>query len=211
VVPAGMAVLLVGIVAFFPLWDGRLSGHLPARELSPPPAAQGWQMTGQAFADWLPHWVGMRRLLVENYAKGDTPVLLYVAYYVDQHRGAELASSGNFMVRQKHPRWQNVGQEVRTVTVAGHPMEVLEARLRTSDLSQRLLAWQWDRVHGKDMRNPYLIKLRQALSKVFGHGDEGFAFIIATPYTRDPAQAEKVLSDFLDGMKPALDRLADHP
>lgn len=212
--PAVMAAVFVGLAALFPLWEG----HLDARPLAPtasalaaPAAKGGWQRVERPFAVWLPHWIGMDGMLVANYARGKDQVLLYAAYYARQRNGAKLISSQNYMVPEEHVKWQNVGSVRRSMTVSGHPLEVVETRLRLEDGNQRILAWNWNRVQGENTLNPFVIKLRLTMTRLLGGRDDGTALIIATPYQDHPEEAAKCLAAFQADMGPDLEQLADHP
>ena len=210
--PALMAAACVGLAALFPVWEGVLDARPLARTasaLSTPVAMGGWRSQARPFAVWLPHWVGMDGLLTANYARGKESVLLYAAYYARQRSGEKLVSGQNRMVPEEHDVWQNVGSSRRIVSVSGHPLEVVETRLRLSGEGQRILAWQWNRVQGGDTVNPYLIKIRLTLTRLLGGRDDGTALIIAAPYQDHQDEAEKSLIAFLTDMEPGLQRLAD--
>ncbi|MCU0840246.1 MAG: exosortase A [Thiobacillaceae bacterium] len=209
--PAVVAAVLVGLVALAPLWEGWLGQREVRADLTAPQPTGGWQVVDGGFADWLPHWVGMDALATRHYARGDDRVLLYAAYYGRQRQGAELINTQNFMIRQEHPVWQNVGERVRVVTINGHALQVRETRLRAIDGRQRILAWQWNRVQGENLLNPILIKLRVAMIQVLGGHGDGTALIVAAPYQEQPDAAEAALTAFLADMSPALEGMADRP
>ncbi len=206
--PIAMAAILVAVTAMAPLWQQWLSRPVAAVSLAAPQPAAGWQVTDSPFNDWLPRWIGMDTELKLHYARGEDRVLLFVAHYAQQRQDHELINSQNLMVEQEHPRWQNVGQRVFRLEVGGEAYRVLEARLRTQR-GERILAWQWNRVMGRNDLHPLLIKIELALEKVFGGRDDGTAYIIAAPYTDQPAEAERVLRAFLAEMGPALNGITD--
>ncbi len=209
--PLRMAAMLLAMAALFPLWEGWLNARpIQSVALAAPPATAGWQQAAP-FADWQPHWVGMDAKLSEYYSKDGDTVLLFTAYYARQRQDAELINSQNYMVPQKDLAWQNVGETVRSVSVAGQSLTVRQAKLRSTSGGPRILAWQWNRVQGEDVLNPYLIKLRLALTKVLGGEDDGTAFIVAAPYRDRQDEAEKVLTEFIAEMRPGLEALADRP
>lgn len=207
--PAVLAAVVVGLAALAPLWEGWLDKREIRVEMAAPEPSGGWQASERPFADWMPHWVGMDALATRHYARTDDQVLLYAAYYGQQRQGAELINTQNYMIRQEHPRWQNVGERVRLVTINGRPLQVRETRLRSTDGRQRILAWQWNRVGGENLLNPVLIKLRVALAQVLGGDGEGTAFIVAAPYQEQPELAERALTAFLADMAPAMEGMSD--
>ena len=206
------AVALAILLALFPLYEGHLSSRpVPAPALALPAPGGGWQAGQPPFADWLPQWHGMDVLRTANYANGDRKVLLYLAWYGTQREDAELINSRNIMIREKHLEWQQVGRETLTRSINGQPLEIYEAHLLSRDNRQRIVAWQWHRIQGKDGLSPYRAKIVLALAKLLGRQDAGAAVIIATPYQEkaDLDKAEAVLADFLAADKPALDALLD--
>lgn len=206
--PLIMAAVLVSVIALAPLWQRTLMQPPPAVTLAAPQPVQAWQETETAFNDWLPRWTGMDAQLTRHHARAADRVLLFVAYYGQQRQDSELINSQNLMVEQEHPRWQNVGQRVRYLDVGGVPYRILEARLRTHG-GERLLAWQWNRVMGRNDLHPLRIKIELALEKVLGGRDDGAAFIIAAPYEEQPAEAERVLRAYLADMGPGLAAMTD--
>lgn len=205
-----MAAILVLITALAPLWQRTLAMPAPVVSLAAPQPMHAWQETGTAFNDWLPRWIGMDAQLIRHYARDADRVLLFVAYYGQQRQDSELINSQNLMVEQEHERWQNVGQRVRSLQIDGLPYRILEARLRTQR-GERILAWQWNRVMGRNDLHPLLIKIELAVEKVLGGRDDGAAFIIAAPYEDQPAEAERVLRDFLADMGAGLGAMTDLP
>jgi EpsI family protein len=208
--PLLMAGVVVAVTALAPLWQNRLEQPLPLVRLTAPQAAAHWQQTDTPFNDWVPRWQGMDAELLRHYVRGEDRVQLFIAYYGQQRQDSELINSQNLMVEQEHARWQNVGQRVRHVEIAGIPYRILEARLRTAR-GERILAWQWNRVMGRNDLHPLLIKIELALEKVFGGRDDGAAFIIAAPYDDQPSEAERVLRDFLADMGAGLAATTDLP
>ncbi len=206
------AVFLALFLAAFPLYEGHLASlPVPKPALSLPAPAAGWASGQESFSDWLPHWHGMDVELIRNYRRGEQRVLLFVAWYGTQRDNAELINSQNYMVRQKHPEWRQVGRDDITRTIAGRELPIYEAKLLANDEHQRILAWQWHRIEGKDGINPYRAKIELALTKLLGRQDAGAAIIIATPY-RDKQDADKantLLAEFLAAHKPALDAMLD--
>lgn len=206
--PLVMAAILVLLTALAPLWQRTLASPAPAVTLVAPQPVNAWQVTETPFNDWLPRWIGMDAQLTRHYARDADRVLLFVAYYGQQRQDSELINSQNLMVEQEHPRWQNVGQRVRHLKIGGVAYRILEARLRTQR-GERILAWQWNRVMGRNDLHPLLIKIELAVEKVFGGRDDGTAFIIAAPYDDQPQEAERVLRDFLADMGAGLAAVSD--
>ncbi len=201
---------LMAVLAAFALY----ARHLEARPviqpaLRLPAAAAGWVGAQPPFSDWTPHWLGADVQESMVYNKDDRPVLLFVAWYGKQREGTQLISSTNYMIEQKHPEWQNMGQSVTAVPFPGGSGDALVAKLRATDGHTRILAWQWNRFAGHDNINPYLAKLELTQRILTGRSDAGAAVIVATPYKDKPDQAAALLKAFLAAHKPELDRMLD--
>ena len=205
---AGLLPMVAGtllIAAVWPTYSWWLEQRaLPAMPtLSIQPAAS-WQSTS-AFTDWTPHWIGADRPFRSGFAKTNQKVLLEVNYYVTQRQNAELINSQNFMIRQKHPVWSQVGENLTQVTIGGQPREVRQALLKARN-GQRLLVWQWNIIDGQRSVNDLYAKLVLATDRVSLQRDDGTSVLVATPYEENPAEAAKVLAAFVADNEAAIQR-----
>jgi EpsI family protein len=107
------------------------------------------------------------------------------------------------MVVQKDPAWGNIGESKRMEDLGQGPVAIRQTRLRST--GQRLLIWDWFRISGRDLRNPYLAKLILARDRLLGRGDDGAAIILATAYSGDAQHAEETLREFAAEMRPSID------
>jgi len=205
-----MAAVVVGVTALAPLWQARLQQPLPEVALAAPQPAADWRVGESPFNDWVPRWQGMDAQVLGHYRRGEDRVQLFIAYYGQQRQDHELINSQNLMVPQEHERWQNVGERVRRLEIGGVSYRILEARLRTQG-GERILAWQWNRVAGRNDLHPLRIKIELAVEKVLGGRDDGAAIVIAAPYVDQPGEAEPVLRDFLAAMAGSIAGVTDRP
>jgi EpsI family protein len=81
-------------------------------------------------------------------------------------------------------------------------LEVRETRLRSS--RQRLLVWDWFRIAGHDVINPYVAKGMLAWQKLSNRGDDGTAIILATPYDDHSEPPVATLREFALDMMPSI-------
>lgn len=204
--------LLALLLAVFPLYEGHLSSRpVPTPALALPAPTAGWQVDPDPFSSWLPHWHGMDIQRVQNYQRGEQRVMLFLAWYGTQRDDAELINSRNIMIPEKHPAWRQVGRDTLTKNLAGQTLPLYEARLLANDEHQRIMAWQWHRIQGKDGISPYRAKIELALTKLLGRQDSGAAIIVATPYRekQDVDKASATLVEFLVAHKPGIDAMLD--
>ncbi len=206
--PQSLALTSLMVVALVALWPAYAS-YLNHRPISPTPLTitlpdtmNGWIMQETPLSDWQPHYVGPDATTTQTYRKNDMTVTITLAYYRTQRQDAELINSQNYMVQQKHPVWQNVGESARIAALAGSNVTVLQTRLRAPEL--RLLAWQWNRLAGFDTTNPYLAKLMLAKSRVLGQADDGTAIILGTRLEDTGELAAKTLQTFIDDTLPVI-------
>jgi exosortase A len=203
---AGAAVAAVALAVAWPLWAAHLDRASQASAnpvLAQPSGASGWKLDAAPLTGWRPRYSGASTSLFDVYRKGDQAVALYVGYYAHPRRGAELVTTTNVMVVQKDPVWHQIGQTARSRNLGKGPVEVRETRLQST--GQRLLIWDWFRIAGRDLSNPYLAKLLLARGKLLGRGAGGAAIILATPYDERPGGAEHTLQEFTREMLPSID------
>jgi exosortase A len=200
------AVAVVAIAAAWPLYAAyldRASGASDTPVLATPVAASDWSVEATSLTDWRPRYGGATASVFQVYRKGDLAVALYLGYYRHQRQGAELLTSQNIMVQQKHPVWSNVGESGRLEDLGKGPVAIRQTQLRSA--GQRLLIWDWFRISGRDLSNPYVGKLLLAGNRLLGRGDDAVAIIITTPYDERTDVAQESLRQFVRGMVPSID------
>lgn len=195
----------VGIAAVWPGYAAYLKSHVP---LPVPiklevPATNGWRADPAPLSDWQPDYKGSDASLTQTYRKGSKAVSLYLGYYLHQHEGAQLVTSTNVIVRQKHPVWNNVGESKRAVTVSSQPLQIVQTKLRSPTL--RLLVWNWNRIGDTPTVNAHFAKLLEAKARLLGQRDDAAAIILSAPYEGDMESAAAVLQEFIGDMLPAIE------
>jgi exosortase A len=211
---AGMAASAVAVVAIASAWPlyaaylDRASGAGDAPVLATPAATSGWSVEATPLTDWRPRYGGAAASVFQIYRKGDRAVALYLGYYRHQRQGAELLTSQNIMVEQKHAVWSNVGESGRQEDLGKGPEEIRQTQLRS--VGQRLLIWDWFHISGRDLSNPYVGTLLLARNRLLGRGDDAAAIILATPYDERTDVAQETLRQFVREMLPSIEAtLAD--
>ena len=175
-----------------------------ALSIPAPTGAAGWVADPVPFTDWRPRYDPASAMVFQVYRKGDREVALHLGYYRHQRRGSQLVSTTNIMVVQKHPIWTNVGESWIADASGPGTFTVRQSQLR-SIMGQRILIWDWFRIAGHDLIDPYLAKALLAWEKLARRGDDGTAIILATPYT-DPTQPPAAtLQEFMRDMLPSID------
>jgi len=202
----GYAIAAIAIVGAWPAYAAYLDrDHADDRvtlTLAAPTPAGGWIADPAPLTEWRPRYDPASATIFQVYRKGERVVALHLGYYHRQRPGAQLISSTNIMVVQKHPVWGNLSESrVKDAVGPGTP-DVRETRLRSPQ--QRLLVWDWFRIAGHDVINPYVAKAMLAWQKLSNRGDDGTAIILATPYD-DPSQPPAAtLFEFAHDMLPSI-------
>jgi EpsI family protein len=203
---AAAAVATVAVAAAWPLYAmhlDRSDGSWDATRLEVPSPVQGWTLDPAPLTEWRPRYEGAAASIFQTYRKDGRAVALYLGYYPRQRAGAELVTSTNIMVVQKHPVWSNVGESNTRETIGSDTIDLRQTRLRSPQ--QRLLVWDWFRISGRDLTNPYVAKLYLARNKLLDQGDAAAAVIVATPYEEQDDVGAKTLALFVREMKPSID------
>ena len=112
------------------------------------------------------------------------------------------------MVVQKHPVWNNVGESRVDAALGAATLDVRQTRLRSR--GQRLLVWDWFRIAGHDVINPYVAKGMLAWQKLSNQGDSGTAIILATPYDDRSQPPVETLREFALDMMPSINATLAH-
>ena len=207
--PPSLAAILAATIAasavvfIWPAMAARLeaSGSPAPSALEAPRGAAGWRPTSERLTDWTPRFVNARAQINQTYAKDDARAGLYIGYYRNQRRGAQLITSQNTLVVSSNVEWRNTGE----TRVSGFSMDnvaPIEAQLRGRS-SSGLLVWRWYWIDGQYTVNPYWGKVLQAKSKLLGRGDSAAVVIAYTDLDTDRDAAARRLQDFVAAMMPA--------
>jgi exosortase A len=203
---AAYAIAAIAIVGAWPAYAAYLDRNDADNRtnliLAAPTPAGGWVADPAPLTDWRPRYDPASATVFQVYRKGERVVALHLGYYHRQRRGAQLISSTNIMVVQKHPVWGNLTESRVRDAIGPGTFEVRETRLRSPQ--QRLLVWDWFRIAGNNVVNPYVAKAMLAWQKLSNRGDDGTAVILATPYD-DPSQPPvATLREFARDMTPSI-------
>jgi exosortase A len=207
--PAAMlcaAIGTVGLAAVAPLYLPYLDRAEDAPiHLAAPAAASGWSLEPQSAPQWRPQYRGAAASTLAVYRKGDRRVAVYVAYYRNQRQGEELVGSQNLIAGAGDSPWARIGESPRSEELPIGRVELRQTRLRSA--AGRLLVWDWYRVAGHDLSNPFMAKALLARDKLLRRGDDCAAIVLAAPYEARPETAVDTLRVFTREMLPAIDDL----
>jgi exosortase A len=171
--------------------------------LAAPAAASGWSLEPPQDMHWQPHYPGVAASTLAVYRKGESSVAVYLGYYRNQHQGAELVGSQNLIAGATPSPWARIGESMHTEELPNGKVELRQTRLGSG--AGRLLVWDWYRIGGHDLSNPYLAKALLARDKLLRRADDSVAIVLAAPYEVRPQAAAETLRDFTREMLPAID------
>lgn len=202
---AGTAVLALAVV---PVWK-IVPEWLDAQQkqgavvFSALPDIGGWVPAADRVPVWAPRYAGMRAESRSAWAAGDQAVGLYVAYYRNQGRGAELINSENRILLNKDPEWKMASYGTRQAMVGPEPVGVRSTEIFNG--GNRLLVWNWYWVDGRWTSNDYVAKLYQVVSQLSGNGDAAAAVMVYSPIVGGRKEdAEAALEAFARDIGPGL-------
>lgn len=204
--PAGAAALAaaaLGVAALAAAWP-LYAIYLDRADDTPvllatPQGSSGWSLEAQPAAGWRPYYGGAAASTLAVYRKGERSVGVYLAVYHNQRQGAELVSSQNAVAGKAGSGWARLGESYRSENA----FTLRQTRVRSA--SGRLLVWDWYRIAGRDLSNPYLAKALLARDKLLGRGDDSAAIVLAAPYEGRSDGAAETLRLFMREMGPAID------
>lgn len=171
----------------------------------PPPAlaaetltGSGWQLAAEPLADWQPAFANPTATLNATLAKDGRRVGVFIAYYRQQNYERKLISSSNALVQSSDKAWAQVAAGGRLIELGGQSFAVRTGILRSNTAGlgaepPRYKVWHWYWIDGRFMSSDHLGKLRLALAKLMGRGDESAAVFI---YVREP-EGDAMLADYL--------------
>ncbi len=196
----GWRALALVIVLSGPLLNFALQREasvLPAFELRLPPGSGEWSGPQASVDPWMPKFIGAVQQRAE-YRRAQHAVQVYVAYYAQQHAGAELINPQNALFDMGSER--RVSEEVETLALADGMAWTVRA-LRIHAAQRERLIWSWYVVAGQATANPLLAKLYEMRTRVLRSSGGAALFALATE--DDPGAAAR-LQDFLDALRRPL-------
>jgi exosortase A len=200
VVGIAAAVLLAGPLLYVTQLAQRPLPPLPGLVLPVEPGP-GWVLDqGPTLTDWRPKFQNPDRETTVQYRRNDEVIVVHLAWYGRQRQDAELINSGNYMIRQEHDVWSNVGERI----VSGPLHALRETELRSSRL--RLLIHDWFVVGDTQTASGVVAKLLFARNLLLTGDDAGYGVVLYTPQLEDRAKSQALLREFAALLEPVLDQ-----
>lgn len=202
---AGAAFGVAALLSAWPIYAEYLDrGDSKPIALAAPDATPDWSVAPQLPVQWRPHYGGAAGSVFAVYRNDTRVVAVFLAHYRNQRQGAELVSSQNLVAGGTDSAWSTTATTVHDEPLPTGIVELRESRLRSS--AGRLLVWDWYRIGGRELSNPYLAKALLARDKLLGRADESAAIVLAAPYEAQPEAAAQTLRLFLREMLPSIEK-----
>ncbi len=206
-VAAGVVALLLATQALVWKLDRPASEQAPVVKL-PQSLAGGWTARPADPAAWTPLFKNPSVTSHLVYVAGDRQITVWVGYFRDQGPDRKLVSTTNLLVEDHSPLWAQIGSGSSALEPAAAAARVSTAVLRQpSDLKAQArtllqvahLYW----VDGHFTHRAAEAKVRMAIGRLMGRGDDGAVLVFTTPLPPDgPAAVD--LNRFVSQQLPAL-------
>ena len=189
------AVIAVALAAVWPviaLTSDRATTMATAEAISAPPPVEGWRVTDTPEGFWHPVVEGADRELNQMY-EGKKPVALFLRQFLTQKQGLELVTSAEPWRPEPRQTWRVIGQR-RMHTGVDALGWVDEVQVRSA--SRLYLIWSWYHIDGKNLENPYAVKLLEARQQLFDGRRTGARIFVATQISDDLGASRALLTSF---------------
>lgn len=204
---AGVVLLLVAVQGL--MWKLTPSASERAPALSLPQSLEGgWTATAAQATAWTPLFKNPSATEHLDYRSGDKAVTLWVGYFRNQGEDRKLVSSINVLVEDHSPHWAQTAAGSAAIQSPAGPLRLstavvrqpadpkIEPRVR---LQVAYLYW----VDGRFTNRASEVKIRTAISRLQGRGDDGAVLMFTTAAPADgPAAVD--LHAFIAQQLPAL-------
>ena len=214
-VVAGVVALLVATQALVWKLDLATPAQVPVVKL-PLALEGGWTARPADPAAWAPIFKNPSATAHVDYVSGDKVVTVWVGYFRNQGQERKLVSTTNILVEDHSPVWALVSAGSSALSPAAPAARVSTAVLRQpADLKVeprvRLQVAHLYWVDGHFTHRAAEAKVRTALSRLMGRGDDGAVLTFTTSLPADgPAAVDlhRFISQQLPVFGPALTRTA---
>jgi len=176
----------------------------PPPELAAIAGTGGWEPSLQPVSDWRPSYSGYVAELRQAYRNGAQDVVLQIAYYRNQVKGAELITTANLLTPRESWTWKLIAEGTERIDWAGGTIDVDRAALR--GLKGSLEVFRLYRVAGHMTASPVVAKALLAWSRMTGGGDDAVLIILFAPVRESEDGARAALRSFAQAMAAPIDR-----
>jgi exosortase A len=195
--------------------DARANEAAPQAAPLPVTLPGGWALSQPDREAWVPHYQGANATLVASYRREGREIAVWLGHYRDQGHDRKMVTSTNMLVEQNSLRWLVVQQGQRQVPATSGAVPMRSAALRSpadpkSTPLQRVAVLYTYRIDGRFVTGHAEARLRLALQRLLGQGDDGAVIFFHTA-AGDADEGAKALEAFVAEQLPRLTPLLDPP
>lgn len=200
----------VAIIALALAWiPAAYLDHLEQQTYNPSPASLAlpqtigrWTASSLPITGLKPRFPGAASTVMQEYHYGNQVIGIYIAFFRNQHNGAETVSSQNVLADEKTKEWSVTGESMRNLSDIKEPERVRQNNLLWGN--QHLLAWQWYWIGNIQTADAYAAKWQQAKLRLIGGGDDGADIVIFAPYNTKPDEVVASMEEFIAQASPLI-------
>ena len=213
-----LAAVVVALLPQLAHWGlQRAEANAAPPQFALPQRLGDWHAQEGALAPWQPTVINPRVEAQKTYGHDGRTVGVYIAYFRGQGQDSKLVSSQNVLVESQDRHWNQVASGLHRLPVDGS-----EVALRTAELlgtpapgaarRPELVVWRTYWVDGGFVTGDAAAKLRGALGRLRGRGDDG-AWVVLFADAGSPDESNAALTAFAQanlGLLEALLRQSSH-
>lgn len=210
-----IALAMVLVVAMLPRFvltaiDARTNKSTPILEPALL-ASAGWRVEEGELSTWEPRYLNPAARVTATLQKGDQRIAVTILFYRGQDKERKLISSENVLVTSNDKQWIRVASGGREVALGDRRMAVRGAQLKSQQVGDdgapvRLAVWNWYWITGATTTSDPVGKLRIALSRLAGQGDDSAAIFLSAVQPEAEPALEAYLATAGDGIDKLLQR-----
>lgn len=193
--------LLLFVAAAGPAYSAlvaRVMGAQSPAVLSEPIVA-GWTRV-DAFTTWRPEFKAPAAEQIRFLSRDGEPVGVYIGYYRNQTRRAELIAHGNVLAMPEGKTWRRLSES--TLTILPSKLAVRQNRIARGE--ERVLGWYWYWTGSGFTNSGYVAKAHLAVNRMLLRPDDSAVIVVFAPYVERPESAVAALRQFVQDALPDI-------
>lgn len=163
------------------------------------PEIAGWQAAA-AFSDWRPEFKNPAAEQLRYLQRNGEQAGLYIGYYRNQRKNAELITYGNVLAMPGSDKWRRLSDTARTFD--SENLDLRQNVLAQGD--RRLLGWYWYWIGDRFTTSPYVAKAYLALNRLLMRPDDSAVIVVFAPFGERPDQAAASMQQLLQDALPIV-------
>ena len=209
-VTLGAIAIIIAMVVLRAGADG-ISDHRSAA-IAPtvlPSVVGDWVQVEERPWKWGPHFLPAELRTTLTYRRGNLPLTVDIAHFIQQRQDAEVINSQNQIVYGRFGRetdWRVANEAKAEFDTSDGPLAADTFRVRGP---QSLAVWRWYRIGARYTTNPYLAKLYQAIDRMTLNRTDGAVVVVAAPLDAEDRPPEAEVRAFIRDFVPALSHALD--